>query len=52
MGNLSEKHPSPEGHTPGHSLSKATQLLPKDDFATAFKHVMRDVCCEKSPLTI
>ena len=36
MGNLLENHPSPEGHTPGHSWSKATQLLPKDDFAPAF----------------
>lgn len=52
MRNLSENHTSLEGHTPGHSLSKAAQLLPKDDSATAFKHMMQDVCCEKPPLTI
>lgn len=51
MRNLSENHFSPEGHTRGHGLSRATQLLPKDDIATAFKHMMQDLCCEKSSLT-
>lgn len=47
-----ESHPSTDRCLPGPDLSKATQLLPKDEFATAFKHMMQALCCEKSRFTI